>query len=153
MKKTIVTSDGYTFFIDGAGRVVDNQNPAHVDLSWNNLEHFIYDTGHFDLTVDFGSVANDMVCTARFEVNNNVTYENGNLDGFINEDGEWVADYDVVVWAWIANEESSVCDEANAVHGIKNPDELSGWIESIINEMAEDYQAGDWVAKYVGEEI
>jgi hypothetical protein len=75
MKKTIVTSDGYTFFIDGAGR------------------------------------------------------------------------------AWIANEESSVCDEANAIHGIKNPDELSGWIESIINEMAEDYQAGDWVAKYVGEEI
>lgn len=143
MKKTIVTSDGYTFFVTDDGRVVDNQNPACVDLSWDSFEHFIYDTGHFDLTVDFGTVTHDMVCTARFEVNNNVTYE----------DDDSGADYDVVVWAWIANEESSVCDEANAVHGIKTPDELSDWIESIITEMADDYQAGSWVAKYVGEGI
>ena len=153
MKKTIVTADGYSFFVTDDGRVVDNQNPAFIDLSWDSLEHFIYDAGHFDMTVDFGPVTDDMVCTARFEVNNNATYEDGNLDGFIKEDGEWVADYDVVVWAWIANDQSSVCDEANAVHGIKTPNELSDWIESLIIEMADDYQAGSWVAKYVGEEF
>ena len=122
---------------------MDNQNPSSVDLAWDSFEQFITEVGHFDLTVDFGTVLDDLVCTARFEVNNSATYENGDS----------AADYDVVVWAWIANEESSICDEANAVHGIKTPDELSDWIESIITEMADDYQAGSWVAKYVGEEI
>ena len=143
MKKTIVTADGYSFFVTDSGRVVDNQNPELIDLSWDNLAQFTADVGHYDLTVDFGTVAEDMACTARFEVNNNATYENGDS----------VDDYDVVVWAWIANDQSSVCDEANAVHGIKTPNELSDWIESLIIEMAEDYHAGSWVAKYVGEEL
>lgn len=41
--KTYKTTDGYTFYELGSGKIVDNKKPSQVDMSWPNRQEFMTD--------------------------------------------------------------------------------------------------------------
>lgn len=136
MKKTIVTFDGYTFFVTDDGRVVDNQNPSSVDLAWKSLPEFISDSdGFFDLTVDFGDGRH-----AKFEIVNETKICRG-VDGF-----------DISVWTY-SDTDSGDTSPFNYVSDLKTPSDVAEWIVGELTEMGEAKSNGDWDAIYLGEEI
>ena len=136
MKKTIVTSDGYTFFVTDDGRVVDNQNPGCIDLAWKSLPEFISDSdGFFDLTVDCGEGR-----YAKFEIVNE-TKICRDVDGF-----------DISVWTY-SDTNSGDTSPFNSVYDLKTPADVAEWIVGEFTEMGEAKSNGDWDAIYLGEEI
>ena len=136
MKKTIVTSDGYTFFVTDDGRVVDNQNPGSIDLAWKSLPEFISDSdGFFDLTVDFGEGR-----YAKFEIVNEPKICRG-VDGF-----------DISVWTY-SDTDSGDTSPFNYVSDLKTSADVAEWIVGELTEMGEAKSNGDWDAICLGEEI
>ena len=139
MKKTIVTSDGYTFFVTDDGRVVDTQNPGSIDLAWKSLPEFISDSdGFFDLTVDFGEGR-----YAKFEIVNETKICRG-VDGF-----------DISVWTY-SDTDSGDTSPFNYWSDLKAPADVAECIVEQLIEMS-DAMIGSslktWDAIYFGEEI